>query len=537
MITDIDEIARTVFGIKRLHTLQRTVIANILRGERQLVLLPTGYGKSLCFLVPALMLDGATLVVYPLLALMADQQRRMESVGIRAVVLKGGQTHAQRRQALDAVRTGTAQVVLTNPETLQDERLVTELSHCRLAHIAVDEAHCVSEWGESFRPAYRRLGNVIQRLGVQRVTAFTATAGPIVQERIQTLLFGESADGTTVKVIQGAFDRENLRYRVQYASDKQRALLHLTLTMPKPMLVFCGTRRGAEDTARLLAAFFSDQARLRTPETTTVPVSPTPVRFYHAALTKQEKAAVERWFFKSSDGVLCATCAYGMGVDKPDIRSCIHLDAPGKIEFFIQEAGRAGRNGEAATSVLLWNDGDKRRAPALAGYAESTTCRRQYLLDYLHGEQTICSGCDRCDAAQKAISATALLPDDSHVPSDDALVLRWVRAHRRTYTAQDSLPLILDALNAHDRAALGMNVWDVKAVHSLTARLLDAQRIRLVGLGTREHARLDLTRTQWTVPPARTAATLLRRHRRRLHRLRHQYRRLARVLARRQRFS
>lgn len=534
----MEEVARQAFGIQQLHALQKTVIANILAGKRQIVLLPTGYGKTLCFLVPALMLDGATLVIYPLLALMADQQRRMERAGIRAVMLRGGQTRTQRQQALEEIRSGKAQVVLTNPEVLQQPALVTELATCRLSHIAIDEAHCVSEWGDSFRPAYLSLGGVIARLGVARVTAFTATAGPAVLARIRTLLFAEStgsagtggADASDanarVKLVQGAYDRPNLRYRVQHAAAKPMALLPLALELPKPLLVFCGTRHNAEATARLLQAFFSDQARLQTEATT-----PTKVRFYHAGLTKQEKSEVEQWFFHSSDGILCATCAYGMGVDKPDIRTCIHLEAPSKIEFFIQEAGRAGRSGEVATSVLLWNKADARRFPALSGYAQSTSCRRQYLLDYLHGEKAVCSGCDVCVKNGTVHDDTAQLASAPDAARE--LVLQWIGRNRRRYTQAESVPLLLTQLNAHGLATVGLQVWDVKALLTILHQLKEERKIRLIGLGTKTRARLDLV-PQRKRPPASRNATLYQRyitlHRHRLHQLRLHFRRLVRAL-------
>lgn len=530
----MEEAAQCAFGIQSLHDMQKKVIANILAGERQIVLLPTGYGKSMCFLVPALMLTGATLVIYPLLALMADQARRMEKAQIHAVVLKGGQTHAQREAALKDIRAHKAQVVLANPEVLQNEQLVASLRTCGIAHIAIDEAHCVSEWGESFRPAYLGLQSVIAKLAVRRVTAFTATASPAVLSDIHKLLFGEKsrliadsawkeADANAVKLIQGNFDRANLRYQVQYAAAKRPALLQLVLELPKPLIVFCSTRGCAEETARLLSAFFSERARLAPAAHGGSPQAQT-VRFYHAGLTKQEKAQVEQWFFKSTDGILCATCAYGMGVDKADIRTCIHLDAPSKIEFFIQEAGRAGRSGEEATSVLLWNHADARRASALAGYAQSRTCRRQYLLDYLHGEKTTCSGCDICNARlQKK-------PPAPQIAADTDFVLAWLQTRRRLYTQEDVIAKLLEALNSRDRKKLGINVWDAKDVLFVLSALKDARKIRMVGMGRKQNAHIDAPirgERRRSLPPL--VLTLRRRHHHLLHSLRRRLRALARV--------
>ena len=397
------------FGIKYLYPWQRLVIANILdtpddnepteerspdstdelASLRQIVLLPTGAGKSLCFLIPALLLDGPTLILYPLLALMSDQARRMTDGGMTPVVFRGQQTAQEREENFRLIKNG-AKVILANPEVLQSEELVRRLSKVGIAHIAIDEAHCVSEWGDTFRPAYLTLGTIIKALGVRKVTAFTATASPQVLARINEVLF----DGEG-HIVRSEADRPNIHYYVHYAAIKEKAVLALAEKEEKPLLVFCGTRRRTEKMAYLL----DEQMRTLHPEKKDC------VRFYHAGLTKQEKDSAEKWFHPHKDAIMAVTCAFGMGVDKKDIKTVIHLDVPATAEAFIQEAGRGGRDGSIAKSILVWSPEDSAkaasaehgsRARVMGDFAEAKTCRRQVLLDALGAEKAACEGCDVC---------------------------------------------------------------------------------------------------------------------------------------------
>ncbi len=298
------------FGIKYLYPWQRLVVANILEaygfqknsGEyieegdeddsfckgRQIVLLPTGAGKSLCFQIPALLLDGPSLIIYPLLALMTDQQRRMEEGSLRSVTFRGGQSEEERDENFRKIREG-AQIILANPEVLQSQSLLQELKQVGIKHIAIDEAHCVSEWGDSFRPAYLRLGNVIKTINPPVITAFTATASPQVLSRVSEILFEGNAH-----IVRSESDRKNIIYYVRQAAAKKKEALLLAKTEKRPMIIFCGTRNKSEDMARELNMCFGDGT----------------ARFYHAGLEKAEKDETEKWFYDSSDGVLCATCAY-----------------------------------------------------------------------------------------------------------------------------------------------------------------------------------------------------------------------------------
>lgn len=468
-------IAEKKFGVKYLFPWQHLVISNILdasndlknqaieklneeyKGEkdltdafcmgRQIVLLPTGAGKSMCFLLPSLLLDGPTLIFYPLLALMSDQERRMKEGGIDCVTFRGGQTEHEREENFRRLRNG-ARIILANPEVLQNEKLVERLKNTGIAHIAIDEAHCVSEWGDTFRPAYLTLGSIIKKLEVPLVTAFTATASPSVLDRISEILFDRNAH-----LVRGESDRTNLHYSVHYAFSKKKAALKLAMTEKKPLLIFCGTRNKAQDMALELSECMGDK-----------------VKFYHAGLTREEKDRIEKWFFPRDDAVLCVTCAFGMGVDKSNIRTVIHLEPSPTAESYIQEAGRGGRDKKPSKAILIWSPEDSEkyssflkgsRERVLKEFAEAESCRRQVLLDALGGEKAVCSGCDVCEA-RKALHYPSL--SDSE---DAKLVHEIIWKNRKHFSEAEAVQKSKEILNRKDRSIFGINVWDAEAVKEI----------------------------------------------------------------------
>ncbi|MGI5106691.1 ATP-dependent DNA helicase RecQ [Treponema socranskii] len=506
--------AKRAFGISYLYPWQRLVIANIIDAYRsrsavnaakadvsdanddgaqksndgnttdaaeygkQIVLLPTGAGKSLCFLVPALLLDGPTLIIYPLLALMADQRRRMEEGNIGNVTLRGNQSAEERAENFNKIKAG-AKIILANPEVLQNEALVARLAECAIAHVAIDEAHCVSEWGDSFRPSYLTLGNIIKKLGSPLVTAFTATASPQVLSRIAEVLFDGSA-----RIVRSESDRPNIRYRVEYSCCKKHTALMLAHTEQRPMIIFCPTRVRAEDIARDLTICYGKGA----------------ARFYHAGLEKSEKDEIEKWFYDKTDAVLCATCAYGMGVDKKDIRTIVHIDAPNTAEQYIQEAGRSGRDGKDANAILLWSPADtarfsrfpkESREYAMKEFAETKNCRRQVLLDALGAEKAVCSGCDICDAEKEAEAkerAFRAMPSYKKIrclvqdrffraERDEDFALRFIADHRNAYTKIELEGMLLPLLNERSQKICGLNTWEHDTVSELVFQLEKSGRI------------------------------------------------------------
>ena len=476
--------ARNAFGIKYLFPWQRLVVSNILdcyenfkildegkgfceeedflfRGN-QIVILPTGAGKSLCFLTPALLMDGPTLVIYPLLALMADQKRRMDEAGIPSVLLRGGLQDFELEEIFLSLNSGKIKVIVVNPEILMNRKILDNLKSCGICHIAIDEAHCACEWGDSFRPAYLSLGETVKYLGVKIVTAFTATASPPVLQRVSQIIFDGNA-----RILQSSGDRPNIHNAVKYCYGKKKALLHCCKEYRKPLIVFCSTRRGCEDAARLLCSYFGREK----------------VKFYHAGLTKEEKDKTEKWFFQSDDGILTATCAYGMGMDKGNIYTVIHLDPPEHLENFVQEAGRAGRKGDNVNSVLLWSHSDSvkfngakegSRERVMKDYAESSLCRRQFILNYLSGEECSCFGCDVCDAQKQGIQL-------NKKALDAELALKLLGKNRRLYTKKEFAPVLTEKLNERDLEFFGENVWDVKDAQQIINQLLGKRKIKRLG--------------------------------------------------------
>ncbi len=417
---EVAALAECMFGIRALHPLQRLVIANVMDAldpsgpaadgdgppARQAVILPTGAGKSVCFQLPALLAPGITVAVYPLIGLMSDQARRLDGRGIKSVTLRGGMDAGEREAAFSALGDGSARLALVNPETLAVPRVLERLAAMDISHLAVDEAHCVSEWGDSFRPAYLRLGDAVKALAPAVVTAFTATASEPVLARVTELLF----QGLPYRLVMGSPDRPNIRYRVEPTLSMARSLREAVRTMTRPLLVFASSRDG-------VALLAEDLRRSG--------VAPG-ASFYHAGLDREEREDRERWFLGSRDGVLCSTCAYGMGMDKPDIRSVVHYGLPGSVEAYLQESGRAGRDGEPAEALLIhppdpyrMREGGGRGAPAraraLADWAlDARSCRRSGLLALLghpDARVTACSGCDVCDgsAREKPLGAAELV--------------------------------------------------------------------------------------------------------------------------------
>lgn len=499
------------FGIKYLYPWQRLVIANILDTQKnstepaasaddekdtlknQIVLLPTGAGKSLCFQIPALLLDGPSLIIYPLLALMSDQFRRMTEGGLNPVIFRGGQTISEREDNFQKLNQGS-KIIIANPEVLESKELTDRLMQLHISHIAIDEAHCVSEWGDSFRPSYLKLGSVLKKLNVPVVTAFTATASPEVLSRIADVLFEGEAH-----IVRSESDRPNIHYYVKKIASKKQAVLTLSQTEKRPMIIFCGSRSRTEDMAQELNTAFGKVT----------------AKFYHAGLEREEKTEIEKWFYQSDDGILCATCAYGMGVDKKNIHTVIHLDPPETAEAYIQEAGRGGRDGSVANAILLWNQEDRKkfgafrsgtRKAALRDFAETTECRRQILLDALGAEKALCDGCDICDekrlaGSKKNISGMKYLPETvkkyfsykeslalhlqntkipgSVLPSDTTIMERLIDFAGKYFTEETLETFFTDLMNSLSRPVTGINIWHHEGFSNVFNELLSRRKIRI----------------------------------------------------------
>ena len=450
----LERLAYRGLGVAYLFPYQRLVVANAIEGRNQIVLLPTGAGKSLCFMLPATILAGLTLVIVPLLSLMEDLRRRMNEAGLAVDVLRGGQTRAERGEALAAARAGRLRIVLTTPETAQVR--AAALAACRIEHLVVDEAHCISTWGNSFRPSYRQLGQVVDQIGPRLISAFTATASQRITDDVRANLFGRRP----VHVVAGNPDRPNIRYRVQPTVAPLRSLVHLVATGMRPLLAFARSRRGTELAARHIRRVYPG----------------VDTRFYHAGLTAPERAMAERWFLSANDGALIATSAYGMGVDKPDIRTVAHVGLSESVEAYLQETGRAGRDGSPASAVLFHLSaggvsrpeadragGGSSRGDLLLEYAErQTECRRAQLLSHFRQERVECAGCDVCDANATGIS------------TEEQRALRALRRGSRRFTASQWQSILMGgAVDGHRRAPGygALHDWDADEVAELIETL------------------------------------------------------------------
>jgi ATP-dependent DNA helicase RecQ len=403
--TDESEQAlRRVFGFEQFRGVQKDVVERVLAGRSTLAVMPTGAGKSLTYQLPATMLQGTCVVISPLIALMHDQLRAARANGIRAATLTS--VDEDRMATIDAFRAGELELLYVAPERASQPHFRELLSKAPLALFAVDEAHCVSEWGHDFRPDYRQLRPLLDAFADVPRLALTATADERTRADILAQL-GIPAEGL---VISG-FDRPNIRYAIRHRESAARQLTQLLAEQPGPGIIYAPTRKKTEDLAATLAG------------RTGRPVLP-----YHAGLPPPERAANQATFVASEDMVMVATVAFGMGIDKPDVRFVAHAGIPKSIEAYYQETGRAGRDGDPALALMLWAAGDfaqarqrlseveearqageRARLDALAMLVETPGCRRAILLRHF-GEDPppACGNCDNCLEAPGVVDATEL---------------------------------------------------------------------------------------------------------------------------------
>ena len=408
------DVLKTVFGFDSFRGQQAEIIEHVCGGGDALVLMPTGGGKSLCYQVPALVRPGTGIVVSPLIALMQDQVDSMRQLGVRAAALNSSLSWPETQRVLRELRAGELDLLYVAPERLLTDALLDQLDDAPLALFAIDEAHCVSQWGHDFRPEYLQLALVHERYPAVPRIALTATAdGPTRREIVERLKLGDG------RVFVASFDRPNIRYRVQPKSDGRRQLLaFLGNHAGQAGIVYCMSRNKVDETAQWLVG------------------QGFPALPYHAGLDKAVRAGNQDRFLKEDGLVMVATIAFGMGIDKPDVRFVVHLDLPKSLEAYYQETGRAGRDGLPSETLLVYGLQDvarirqlvddseageqqkrieRRKLDALLGFCETTRCRRQTLLEYFgEAPPQPCGNCDTClepveswdatEVARKALS-------------------------------------------------------------------------------------------------------------------------------------
>ncbi|TGX53588.1 DNA helicase RecQ [Sphingomonas gei] len=395
------DILRKTFGFPDFRGVQPQVIERVMAGANTLAVMPTGAGKSLCYQVPSLALDGTCIVVSPLIALMHDQLRAAEAVGIRAATLTSADDN--RDETIARFRAGALDLLYIAPERASGEGFRNLLGQAKLSLFAIDEAHCVSEWGHDFRPDYRLLRPLLDRFGHVPRLALTATADAHTRADILEQL-GIPQDG----LIIAGFDRPNIRYTITPRENTTRQIVDLIAEQPGPGIVYAQTRAGVEK----LAAKLGETGRSVVP--------------YHAGLDPAVRRRNQSAFVASEDMVVVATVAFGMGIDKPDVRFVAHAGLPKSIEAYYQETGRAGRDGDPAVAHLFWGAedfakarqrigevepgrqaGERVRLTALGALVETAGCRRRILLRHF-GEDAPenCGNCDNCLTPPAAIDAT-----------------------------------------------------------------------------------------------------------------------------------
>jgi ATP-dependent DNA helicase RecQ len=399
------DVLKDVFGFDSFRPGQEEVIDGVLSGHNVLAVMPTGSGKSLCYQIPALMLGGLTVVVSPLVALMQDQVAALCLAGVAADAINSSRSRDDNVAAWRRATAGEMRLLYMAPERLMTERMLDALARLEVRLIAVDEAHCISQWGPAFRPEYRALAKLADLFPNVPIVALTATADEATRADIALQLF----DNRALAVVQG-FDRPNITLAVEGKSNTSRQLLDfLARHKGESGIVYCLSRKKTEKTAELLA----------TQGITALP--------YHAGMEKDLREANQNRFMTEPGVVMVATIAFGMGIDKADVRFVFHTDLPGSLESYYQEIGRAGRDGRPAEAHMLFGLDDirmrrvfideedagedrKRREHArlntLLAYCEAPGCRRQILLSYFGETTEPCGNCDRCRDPGERIDST-----------------------------------------------------------------------------------------------------------------------------------
>ena len=396
---------RDIFGFNEFRPGQSEIIDAVADKQNVLAIMPTGGGKSLCFQLPALMGEGLTVVISPLIALMRDQVRGLQAAGVAAEAITSANTEEETDKIFSALNANKLRILYLAPERLASTAMQSALHRYNVVSLVVDEAHCVSQWGHDFRPDYLRIGELRRRLGVP-LAAFTATADEETRQEIIERLF----DGIAPSSFLHGFDRPNIHFSFVVKDNPRRQIIEfVNQRKGQPGIIYCGTRAKTETLAKALEEVGHSTCH------------------YHGGMSSEDRRVVESRFSGEDGLIVVATVAFGMGIDKPDIRWVAHADLPKSIESFYQEIGRAGRDGGPAEAYTLYGADDIRlrrsqideglasierksvdhgRLNALLGLAEALNCRRSTLLKYFGESNVECKNCDLCETPPETFDAT-----------------------------------------------------------------------------------------------------------------------------------
>mgnify|MGYP001228428860 FL=1 len=395
MIAAPEQLLESVFGFPAFRPGQKEIVDRLLKGTNTLSVMPTGAGKSICYQLPALIAEHLTVVISPLVALMDDQVAGLRANGVEAACIHSNRSREDNVADWRRVQDGSIKLLYLSPERLMTERMLSALQGLDPAMFVVDEAHCISKWGFSFRPEYEALSSLRERFPKATLSAFTATADTATRQDIASKLFGGKGD-----IVVRGFDRPNLRLAVAPKTDRNKQLLDFVEPRQgESGIVYCLSRKLTEETAKLL----------RGKGYTALP--------YHAGLPQEVRRENQETFMAEDGVIMVATIAFGMGIDKPDIRYVFHMNLPGSVEAYYQEIGRAGRDGKPADVHMLYglddirmrrqfiaqDDGNEdhkrrehKRLDSLLAYGEAISCRRVALLTYFGENTQACGNCDIC---------------------------------------------------------------------------------------------------------------------------------------------
>jgi ATP-dependent DNA helicase RecQ len=499
---DLQAALRDTFGLEAFRPRQREVIEAVLAGRDVLCVMPTGAGKSLCYQLPAAVGGGLTIVVSPLISLMEDQVQQLRDEGLAAAVLNSSLSYSLQQQVMEELESGFDGLLYVAPERFKNGGFQSLMRKLKPRLLAIDEAHCISQWGHDFRPDYANIGQVRRDLGHPPTIALTATATADVRGDIIHNLGLSDPD-----IVVTGFDRPNLLYESQTirGGGKEDRLLEIVRKETGSGIVYCATRKNVEAVTEFLIQSLPDR----------------PVYGYHGGMGMEERTENQEQFMGTPHAIAVATNAFGMGINKPDLRWVIHYNIPGTLEAYYQEAGRAGRDGRAARCIILFSYQDKytqdyfiknmgrdnpdadfrqieqqkerarRKLDQMIRYADGKVCRRRQILDYF-GDTAEVSGCqcDNCRGGRGEIDESALDAAAPAVPQKTVLLIRKMLSAAARLNGKFGLGVVAEVLTGQDNEKLHrwnltglsvyglLRIYEVKPVIAMLHRLIDAGLVR-----------------------------------------------------------